>query len=141
MSCMKKSCTNNKMFRSNYDMEMLNNYNRRENFKYRMNDVVPQVSKYPPVPGLGTSGRYERTDTDLIMNDFWNNKKSCCTQVRNKEYYIGPRTDFDIELQKKWVKEDVPNCTYKVTNVENYGYKQSLEDPYNNLSFLVYNKM
>jgi hypothetical protein len=141
MSCTKKKCTNKSLLRSNYDMAMLNSYNTRENFTSRSNEVMPTKPKYPPVPGVGTADRYERTATDLTMNEIWNNKsKTCCSQVRNKEYYIGPRTQFDMDLQNKWVKQDVPNCTYSKT-VENYGYQQSLEDPYNYLSYTVYKNM
>lgn len=125
MSCKLKQSHNSKLTRSSTDLGMIENYKNKiinESYTYySMNGYGIERTKFDidmknkwncDSCGSGPSGPaesaeyyapypygLERTKFDIDMNKKWD----------SKEDYIGPRSNFDKQLQKKWAP-GCPSC-------------------------------
>jgi len=85
-----------------------------------------------PVPGVGTSDRYERSETDkMMMSKFTPKLCTCAYNNKVTENYIGPRTQYDQELQKLW---DTPHKNCKYVRIAEQ-FNNGLQDPYNTWTY------
>jgi hypothetical protein len=161
MSCKVKQSHNNKLTRSNTDLDMIENYKNKI--------LSNEGYKYYSMNGYGI----ERTQFDIDMKRKWNSEtcgssgpsgpsgpsessyesystfpyglerskfdKQMINKWDTEEHYIGPRTQFDKNLQKKWAP-GCPSCPCyqpekKCTKEDFNDYLMSFDDTDNKWSY------